>query len=196
MNFSVLLADIVNEMAVCCNRNDMYAKLSEAQKLVNPETTKGSMALNIPKYISEYLNNKYPYCLANKNDDLYSTFLFWCEVCAFGAPSKEQFHSIITSPAANDILSRYNRREILNALRYGYALDKLLNYCVKQASKANRTARFILSLLIDYRKIAEAGFMDVEPYPEDVVAAHDRLVSLVAVKNSEDISRKLASILY
>lgn len=172
----LLVSNIIQELSNGYNKEFIRQKAKDMNKLLNNETTKGNMALRIPKYISDYLNFKE----ANVNE-----FLNWCDFYELENISKEDFQELIHNNTFLKICTqRYSMgmEGLLSVMRYGYNSKKLLNYISKQGDEDSYSE--LLGLLGDYRNMMNIMETEAEEFPNKLVSAHNN--ALTAYRANED----------
>jgi hypothetical protein len=162
-----LVCDIMEELSTGYNKENIREKSKELDKLINQNVTKGTMALRIPKYISDYLSLK---------EAEIDEFLNWCDMYEMENFSKEQFQEIITDDFYHEVCNRWYVDKILNIMRYGYTYKKLANYIDKQSGNDPSEYCHYLNLLDDYRNMMNIMEIEAEEYPGNLKSVHDNAV--------------------
>lgn len=182
MNYTSLIRDALLELGTGWNKDRIKNTADSLSKVFNPYGTTGHLSLCIPKYIGDFLNN----VGANLND-----YEFWCDIYSYDPISKENFEKIIQ----NKHFEWFNRiDEIANLLKYGYKINKLIDFLFKQ-SKELYDYRENIRLLSDYHKMIE--LMNVEKpdmYPSDIRDIHDKTANAFRLVKDKVMNDKIAEI--
>ena len=176
MKHARLIQEIFKTVMNGANKEVIIKRGKEISEIVK-DTTKGSLALSVPKFAADYFK---------EIDAPLDEYKNWSIVFSYESLGKEKFYELYQSVA--DINS-YIFRNIAELLKYGYKLEKLMTYIKKQTLLTN--ALFIytayhekIQLLKDY--LGMSSMMGVKPdlFPSDIKTAHDNLmVAYEAKKN-------------
>lgn len=190
MNYSLLISQSLSSVINSGNKEIMKKRADKLTKIFNPHGTTGKLSLNIPKYMGDYLN---------KVGGHYNDFESWSDIYAYEKLSKENFYEIINNE--NFIEIRNNLDRIADLQKYGYKVQKLINYIVKQKDllikKDNeyRNSCFeIIRLIIDYQKTLELLGVAPDLYPSDIKDAHDKAFRSYKLAENELTDKKLTTI--
>jgi len=198
MKYYGLVFGLMDRICSAYRREDIRASVSSLNKLLN-QTSKGSASLSIPSYIGQYLNAK-----GAKIDEYFS----WVALNEYESISKENFEKIISSEAYWYI-NYYNQLgQLPNIIKYGYTLNQVMKYIMKQYSNDNkwnirqnkvdyRTPHQITSIINLWKDYLEhCELMDVKPdkFPQDVKKAHDDIISAYKAVKDKMIDKELAQI--
>lgn len=188
MGYIKLITNVINSVASSCNKTDMHNVANDVEKVLNPHSTKGSLSLNIPRYIGDYLN----YCGAN-----YHEYETWVDICEFETLSKENFFKLVQSPEFCYLRSiRYGDplKRIINLLKYGYTIEKLIKYIYKISIKEKISIDTAIDLLNDYRYMLEIMEITPEEYPSKLKSTHDNVASAYSDAKNELDNKAIAQI--
>ncbi len=182
MGYIKLLTDIFQKIVSGPNRDCIKNSVKELNKILNAESTRGSMAFTIPKYISDDLNEK--------DESLYM-FSFWGDVYQLNPVSKENYYKILETDAYYQIKTYYNYNSIPNVMKFGYSLLEIVNYLEKQSKVIKETVPHILQLMTDYLNMCD--LMEIEPdkFPSNIRSAHDNCQKAYRAKANEMTDRNI-----
>lgn len=160
---------------------DAYVKKFE--ELVDNTATKGNAAFRFPSYIGEYLKAK-----SASIDE----FFAWRDIYELENMSKENFEKIINSYQFSILNFESGVTQLANILKYGYKMEKLINFVVKKYMEAdtnentryNNTLGGYLSTLRDYLHMCDMLDMQPDMYPNDVYQVHNEVQVLFRAKEA------------
>ena len=182
MNYTNLITSALMRIGNGWNRDNIKNTAENLSKVFNPYGTTGHLSLCIPKYIGDFLNGV--------NAEL-SDYEFWCDIYSYDPISKENFEKIIR----NEHFEWFYRIDrIVNLLKYGYKINKLLDFLIKK-SKNDYYFRENTALLDDYHKMIELmGVEKPEMYPSDIKDIHDKTVKAFKLVKDKIMNDKIAEI--
>ena len=155
-----------------CNVDEIRSKVERLSKLLNNETTKGSLSLKIPTYIANYLELR--------NADI-ETYLRFCDIYQLDKTlSKENFNKIRFSEefgVAMEKLEGWHSvvDNIVDVMTYKYKLCEVLKYASKQAKDKYNVEEYetILLSLYDYNRMCDLMDVEAQKFPKDIQKVHD-----------------------
>lgn len=183
MGYSTLVVSAINEIKCSYNRDDMQERAERLAKIFNPHSTCGKTALNIPKYMGDYLNSV--------GAD-FRVFETWSDIYEYEALSKDNFEKIVKSDEFAEVFRYLD--SIANLLKYGYKLEKLIKYIVKQTTVINRPVSQVIGLLRDYHQLIELMEAEFAEYPANIEDVHDKAATVYRAKKDALIDARLTKI--
>lgn len=171
MGYVNLISQMFNSFTASVNKEDIRDHATSFKTLVR-NTTKGSLALTIPKFAAEYLNDI---------EATYSQYSAYAILFSYESLTKEQFMKMITDDTYEEIF--YYKENLFELLKYGYTVEKVLKYIRKQKDKTS--SERVLGLLKDYNEMANLMDVEVDKYPPNVQNAHDNLQEAYYAKKNE-----------
>lgn len=175
MRFDRLIQDLLTSLCFSTNVIEIDQNVKCFNKLLNPESTKGSLALTIPKYIADDLNeNKVPLEIYLAMADIYQLD---------PTLTKENYEKIKVSPVFKMLMGE--RIDIYKApvlkiphlMAYNYSLKEILNYFTKKIDNLYVSDKYekVINLLTDYNEMCD--LMNVKPdrFPNHLREVHDAL---------------------
>lgn len=166
MKYFSLYNGVIKTVQTSGSKASIVDQVKNLNKLLN-DTTKGSLALKIPKYIGDYLNER-AYDL--------NEFQNWSDIYELENLSKENFEKIISSTEFFFMNTERALHELPNIMKYGYPIEKLIKYLYKESKGENgRRKRDVARLLSDYLRMCEMMEVTPDPYPVNIHSAHDTM---------------------
>lgn len=167
MGYISLIKEMLVGVSLGCNKARIRERAENLNKLINPETTRGSMALTIPKYISDNLN---------ENDARLEEYVLWSDINEIsGGISKERYEKIISSTEFHVCNSTWMMRSMPEMLAYGYTLEEVFKYLRKVGKDNYSVYNSVFSLLKDYNHMCDLMQVAPDKFPADIKKAHDNL---------------------
>jgi hypothetical protein len=181
MGYTKMFFDAYEEMRQKGSKYAIDAYVKKFEELIDNTATKGNAALRFPIYIGEYLKQK-----SASIDE----FFAWRDIYELENMSKENFEKIINSYQFALLNFETGVNQLANVLKYGYKMEKLINFVVKkylENSDEERNYRTIggyLSTLRDYLHMCD--MLDIKPdmYPNDVNQVHNEVQVLFKAKEA------------
>lgn len=198
MGYYNLIFGLIKDICQSYKRSDIRAKVEKLGDLLN-QTTKGSAALAIPKYIGEFLNAK------NAGIEEYMTWVSLNEYCPI---SKENFEAII-SHEAYFYLNLYNKFvRIPDIIKYGYTIQQVFKYLIKQYQKTEQikvssdsaygrnysSFSSLVECWKDYLQMCEIMGIEAVKFPQDVIKMHNDIIAAKVEMDNLERDKKLALI--
>lgn len=192
MGYIGLISDIMRNLANGCNKESIRASANNLTKILNNETTKGSMALTIPKYIADDLNYK---------ESHLKEFIMWGDMCQMspgGVISKENYEKIVYADDYFDMLNSGIFERFPNIMKYGYTYENILKYLRQQVKSKDNWGTYDFSAKFNYWQdyLNMCDLMDIEfdKYPKDIIVAHNNVQQAYRAKEDEMNDKKIAEI--
>lgn len=182
MGHSRLFFILYNNMLNCLNKDEINRNVERISQLVDNEATKGKDALRFPLYIGDYLIKK---------DASLEEYYYWRDLFEITHITKEQFENFTESFNFAWVNSQSSMEDIGNILKFGYSLDKLFNYIVKQSRVKNISVPTVITNLTDYLNMCDICGIEADKYPQDVVKQHDDIIKYFRQKERAEYDRKL-----
>lgn len=170
MKYTKLVTQIFIEIMREGNKELIRAKGNRISELVK-DTTKGSLALTLPKFAANYLND------VEANIDEYR---LWSIIFSHETLSNEEFNSIYQ----NLTLPYFRMNNIVKCLKYGYKLKKLISYLEKQ-SESIADIENLSMLLYDYLEMNSQMGIKPDLYPHNIKTVHDNTMIAYNAKKNE-----------
>lgn len=167
-----LILDVINKK----NKNELKLEVEKLNKLFN-NTTKGSLALTIPSYIADFLKMK------NAN---YKEYLMWSDISELEDLSKENFESFINSREYLELSFNNQLYLSINLLKYGYTIEKVSKYVLKQSIQENTKLEDCFILLKDYLTMCDVMQINMDLFPSNLKSTHDNVVKIYEEKQNEE----------
>lgn len=187
MDNTILVEEIIGELAYGFNKEDIRTRSLVLSKLLNNDTTKGNSALRIPKYLSDFLKVK---------NAKVEEYLNWCDFFELEPVSKEQFQKMRETKILYTLTNNNTCfKKFLNVLRYGYKYSKLTKYIEKQV-KGSTDYSGLLNELDDYRNMMNIMRLEAEEYPNNINSAHKNALTAYRAnidKSNDDMLKKIAN---
>ena len=161
--------------------NQVKTMICDIGKLIDIEKTEGKKMFRLPKYILNYLT-------ANRSS--IQEYLGWADIYALTNITEKDFNEFIDNGYLLYLASSmtwwetktvYN--ELLSVLKYGYSLNKLAKYLMKEKST--------LHFLYDYLTMSEFCGLEYELYPQHLEKRHDQVVKYNIAKKNEANNKAL-----
>lgn len=186
MGYANLYFTFMKNIENLTRKRDISEHVKEILLLIDPDST-DKKALKLPHYISKYLNDR----KASFND-----YLRWIDVYELTRITKEQFEKFINSYDFS-IINAYDKYFIYSVpkiLKYGYSLQKVSRYIIKQSAKYNIRVSEASRYLEDYLNMC--GILEVTPdkYPQNIKKQHDDIVKAYKEKENEISNMRLSEI--
>ncbi len=182
-----LFNSLYNKLLDPKNKTSITNEIKKLKELVDVNATTSKKALRFPTYIGQYLSEK--------NSEL-SEYYFWRDIYELTAISKENFENFIKSPAY--CLLNINipsvKNYICDILKYGYKIEKLYNYILKQSTEKNISEYIIMSVLKDYLVVSELLGVEIDKYPQNLIDSHDRAADVLKEFKTKIHNDKISSI--
>lgn len=170
MKYTKLVEQIFLEIMRENNKESIRAKGNKISELVK-DTTKGSLALTLPKFAANYLND------VEANIDEYR---LWSIVFSYETLTSEEFNRIYQSLA----LPYYRTYNVIKCLKYGYKLKNLISYLEKE-SESTAEMDNLSMLLYDYLEMSSQMGIKPDLYPHNIKTAHDNTMIAYNAKKNE-----------
>lgn len=162
--------------------NENVEKISQ---IVNTEATKGKEALRFPSYIGDYL--------IKKNASL-DEYYYWRDLYEISNLSKEQFENFIDSFNFAWVNSQVGLEDVGNILKFGYQVDKLFAYIVKQSRTYNILIKDIIQMMTDYLNMCDFCDIQADKFPQDLKKQHDDMLIYFSKREKIEYDKKLTVI--
>lgn len=175
-----LILDIVNKK----NKNELKTEIEKLDKLFN-DTTKGSLALTIPNYISSFLKSK--------NAD-YKEYLMWSDISELQNISKENFENFINSREYLELNFSKELILLIDLLKYGYNIEKLSKYILRQSLQKDINIKNCVILLKDYLNMCDMLQISIDLFPSNIQSAHDNVLEIYKEKQNEEKDKLMKNI--
>ncbi len=162
------------------NKTSIIKRIKKLEELVDANATTSKKALRFPTYIGQYLSEK--------NSEL-SEYYFWRDVYELTNISKENFEDFVDSPeyCMVNLYTKAENSKICSILKYGYKIEKLYSYIIKQSGASVFSIGACINNLQDYLETCEILELEPDKYPRDLKDVHDKAAAaLIAVKNRID----------
>lgn len=185
MGHAKLFFNLYKEMLNSLNKEELNKKINDLSQLVDIEATKGKDALRFPNYIGDYLIKK---------DANLDEYYYWRDLYEITKMTKEQFEKLIDSFTYSLIISQVGISDIGNILKYGYSVEKLFNYIIKQANTNNHNVQDIIYYLSDYLLMCDFTGIKPDKYPKDLKKVHDDMLVYYEKQKKAEDDKKLALI--
>lgn len=172
MNYTKLIAGIFKEVMCAYNKEGIRKNGKKISKIVK-DTTKGSLALCVPKFVADYFKEiDAPLC----------EYEMWAEIFSYDPLSKEHFLKLYQS---NEITTMYNDRlaAIASLLKYGYKIEKLLNYLKRQSDDDDDWSS--IRFLEDYLEMSSIVGVKPDLFPSNIRQAHDNMMNAYHAHKNE-----------
>lgn len=179
MKYVKLVSNIFSNVANQPNRAEIKAAAYDFDNLIM-RTTKGSLALAMPKFAADYLNDIDAGLYEYKDFSVlfsYQTF------------TRESFFNLLIDHDYRELSSR--KRSLFENLKYGYTIEKEISYLKKQSEKFGHPIDVLLCELLDYNRMAELLGVPTGDYPSNIRKAHENLVSAYNIKKNEMYSKMI-----
>lgn len=183
MKYLKLVAQIMKNLSNGYNKEYIKGQAQQLTKILNPEATNGSIALNVPRYIADDLNER------SANIDEY---IMWGDINQLSnnkIMSKENYMTVVKEPTYYYLLQY--KSNIPNILKYGYTMKELLKYIQKQMPIASQNHdRFtyvirIFGLWKDYLEMCDLLGVEHEKFPMNIESAHNNVQVAFQAKRDE-----------
>ena len=178
------------------NKEQIRKKVSDINVFINTETSKGKDALRFPKYIGDHLiSQRAPM----------SEYYVWMDIYEITKISKENFEAYVNSfpyLLLHSEIGRYDPdkvsvfEKIPNLLKFGYGLEKVTKYLIKQAKKSEQDAKFLIEEFIDYLNMCDMMGVKPDYYPQNIVKVHDDMARAFRAKQNEIKDQQLKKIAF
>lgn len=192
MGYVSLLAKIMRNLSNGYNKEAIRNEAKMLRKIINPEATNGSLALTVPRYIADDLNQK--------NAPI-QDYILWGDVHQMteNGVSKERYMKWTRNVVYNDM--RWNLSEIPNVLKYGYDFGEVIKYVEKQYNKhvADKSTYYnnyahYFNLWRDYLNMCDLMCVEPERFPSDIVGSHDNVVKAFQIAQDEIADRAISKL--
>lgn len=175
------------------SREQIRKKVADISIFLNTETSKGKDAFRFPKYIGDYLISENA-----PTSDYYA----WMNIYEITRISKENFENYVNSFPFLWLHSElsYNSNDksafdqVSNILKFGYGLEKLTKYIIKQSRKSGNNANFLITELTDYLNMCDLMEVNPDYYPKDLIEIHDKMAAAFKAKENEFKDKQLKEI--
>lgn len=173
MGYVSLLAKIMRSLSNGYNKEYIRNEAKMLRKIINPEATNGSLALTVPRYIADDLNQK---------DAPTEDYILWGDVHQMteGGVSKEKYMKWTRNVFYNNM--RWHLSEVPNVLKHGYDFGEVIKYVEKQRQKHiedepryYNNYHHYFGLWKDYLHMCDLMGVEPERFPSDIVGAHDNV---------------------
>lgn len=187
MGYITLIRDILLSISYGCNKATIKSQIEKLNKLINPEAKRGSLALKIPKYISDSLNE------SDSSLDLYTT---WCDIYELsGGMSKENYEKTTnTIEYYACVRNTWIIRSIPDMLKYGYTLEEVMKYMKKQCGENYNEWTYAYNLLKDYNHMCDMMQITPDKFPKNIKTAHDNIMLAFNEKRNEIYNDSIANV--
>lgn len=182
MNYTTLINSSLQRLAGGYSKENIKKIASELSKVFNPYSTTGHLSLCIPKYIGDFLNAV---------DAPLSSYEFWSDVYAYDPISKENFQKLINNKYFEYF---FEYEAIANLLKYGYKVNKLIDYLTKNVSD-NLSLRDNVNYLEDYHRMLELMHIEKrDMYPSNIKEIHDKLAAAYRLEKDKITNEKITEV--
>lgn len=185
MGHARMFFQLYESMLGSLNKTEINEQIEKISQLVDPEAKKGSEALRFPIYIGDYLIRK-----SAEMDEYY----YWRDIYEITRLSKEQFENLIDSFNYAWINSQAGVEDLGNILKFGYSVEKLFNYIIKQSKITKMDVPDIINLMQDYLNMCDLCQVEADKYPSDLEKVHDDMLIYFRKKQQLDNDVKLGVI--
>lgn len=185
MGYAKLFFDLYNSMIKCENKNEINDLVNSISTLINKEATSGKDALRFPSYIGDYLLKK---------DACIEEYCYWRDIFEITKFSKEQFENFVESINYAWINSQVGLSDVCNILKYGYDINKMFNYVIKQQKNNGYSICDVFTYFNDYLEMCE--FCEIKPdeYPQDIKKQHDDMLKYFKNRKKMEYDRIIYNI--
>jgi hypothetical protein len=182
MGYISLMSQIMRDLANGCNKEQIREKANKLTKILNCEATNGSMALTVPRYIADDLNERTAYI---------DEYIAWGDICQMSEAkdvSKENYIAVTRNTTYHSIGYRYN--EIPNIIKFGYTPKEIVKYLEKQNTNDKNKdiynrASWYLGQMRDYLNMCDLMGIEHEKFPMSIQSAHDNVAMAFRAKKNE-----------
>lgn len=185
MGHAKLFFNLYKEMLQSLNKDEINRIVDNLSQLVDNESKKGKDALRFPTYIGDYLIKK---------DAKLDEYYYWRDLYEITKITKEQFENLTDSFNYAWINSQVGMSDIGNILKFGYTVDKLFNYIIKQSKTNNYTIQNTITYLSDYLNMCDMVQVESDKFPQDVKKVHDDMLSYYRNREQIEYDKKLTVI--
>lgn len=178
MGYINLMTRIMNKLSSGWNKEMVRREANEITKILNPDATNGSMALTVPKYIADDLNEKCSYI---------DEYIMWGDICAIADAKTISKENYMTATRNNTYVNLYGAgfRNIPNIIKYGYSMNEIVKYIEKQYNGNDYHVTWYLTIFHDYLNMCDLMNIKPDKFPKDVKKAHDNVQSAFRAKENE-----------
>lgn len=178
MGYINLMTRIMNKLSSGWNKEMVRREANEITKILNPDATNGSMALTVPKYIADDLNEKCSYI---------DEYIMWGDICAIADAKTISKENYMTATRNNTYVNLYGAgfRNIPNIIKYGYSMNEIIKYIEKQYNGNDYHVTWYLTIFHDYLNMCDLMNIKPDKFPKDVKKAHDNVQSAFRAKENE-----------
>lgn len=174
MGYVSLLAKIMRKLSNGYNKEEIRNEAKMLRRIINPEATNGSLALTVPRYIADDLNQK---------DAPINDYILWGDVHQMteNGVSKERYLKWTRNVVYNGMC--WHLPEVPNVLKYGYDFGEVMKYVEKQRKLHDEETagrygyHHYFGIWRDYLNMCDLMQIEPERMPSDIVGAHDNLVN-------------------
>ena len=167
MGHAYLWFDLYGNIMDSESKMEITRHVDRLEQLIDTTATKGKQGLRFPPYIGEYLKRK-----PAKIEEYY----VWRDIYELTNISKEEFEKFVSSFEYAIVSPHIQMSQLANILKFGYKLPKLVRYIINE-SKNTDYMQPTLELLSDYLNMCDLMQIDIDLYPKNVKAAHDRIAA-------------------
>lgn len=185
MGHAKLYYNLYDAMRKCLNKEEINNNVRQLSQIVDNEATKGKDALRFPTYIGDYL--------IKKNAPI-EEYYYWRDLYEITNIDKNNFETFTDSFNFAWINSQIGLEDIGNILKFGYTIEKLFNYIVKQCKKNDLIADEVVSYLSDYLTMCDMMQVEADKFPSKVKKLHDDMLIHYRKYNEVENDKKLAII--
>ena len=167
MGYVSLMSHIMRELINGCNKEQIRAKANLLTKILNSEAKNGSMALTVPRYIADDLNEK---------DARIDEYIAWGDIHQLSgakSTSKENYIESTRNRVYHQLYYCY--REIPNIMKFGYSVKDIIKYVEKQMNIDGHGAIWIFREFADYLNMCDLMGIEHDKFPSNIVSAHDNV---------------------
>lgn len=188
MGQSTLFLELFEMIMKSSSADEIKKHVDNVVSLINMDATKSKDVLRIPVYINDYLIKK------GASIDEYK---YWIDIYELQNLSKEQFEHVTNSIGYVFMNSTIGCMDICNILKYGYDINKLISYLLKESISSNEKyssvymdmdyhLRSTVTLLKDYLLMCERCGVDADKFPMDLKKQHDEIMKLSEAEGAND----------
>lgn len=146
------------------NKQEISMHVEKISDLVDNDAVSSKHFLRFPTYIGDFLIKK------DANIDEY---YYWRDIYEITKITKEQFENLIDTFNFAWINSQTELEDIGNILKFGYSIEKLFNYIMKQSKTKKLSVEHTIHLLTDYLNMCDLLQIEADKYPSDLGKIHD-----------------------